>query len=125
MFPRAGLADAEHAWAQTRRDAALQSFASAMQEADRLAIPEEQVAAAAPYIAALIEIGHIEEAQSISGRVAPWADRDLRAAWSKVLLFRALGRPDAERDALAAARRLAGDGILPGGEGTGLPAGAP
>lgn len=83
------------------------------------------MAAAAPYIAALIEIGHIEEAQSIGGRVAPWADRDLRAAWSKVLLFRALGRPDAERDALAAARRLAGDGILPGGEGTGLPAGAP
>jgi DNA-binding winged helix-turn-helix (wHTH) protein/tetratricopeptide (TPR) repeat protein len=121
----ATLAEAEQAWAEQKRDAALQAFASAMQEADRLAIPEERVAVAAPYIAALIEVGHIEEAQSISGRIAPWADRDLRAAWSKVLLFRALGRPDAEHTALATARRLAGDGVLPDSESTARPSGAP
>ena len=121
----ATLADAEQAWAEQRRDAALQAFASAMQEADLLAIPEERVAVAAPYIAALIDVGHIEEAQSISGRIAPWADRDLRAAWSKVLLFRALDRPDAERSALVTARRLAGDGTLPGNEPAAPPADAP
>ncbi|MGH8171798.1 MAG: hypothetical protein ACREPX_01545 [Rhodanobacteraceae bacterium] len=117
------LADAEQAWAEHRRDAALQAFAAAMQEADRIAIPEQRVAVAAPYIAALIEVGHVAEAQAISGRIASWADRDLRAAWTKVLLFRALDRPDAERSALAVARKLAGDGVLPGAEDAVQPSG--
>jgi DNA-binding winged helix-turn-helix (wHTH) protein/tetratricopeptide (TPR) repeat protein len=109
----ATLADAEQAWAEERRDAALQGFAAALQRAEKLNIPEEIVAVAAPYIDALIEVGHLDDAQSVSGRIAPWADRDLRAAWAQVRLFRALGRADAERNARAVAVRLAGDGPLP------------
>ena len=64
-------------------------------------------------IDALIAASHLDEARSIGGRLAPWADRDLSAAWTQVLLYRALDRADAERSALAAATRLAGDGVLP------------
>jgi DNA-binding winged helix-turn-helix (wHTH) protein/tetratricopeptide (TPR) repeat protein len=109
----AALADAELALAENRRDAALQGFAAALQRAEKLDVPDALVAAGAPYIDALIDASHLDEARAIAGRLAQWADRDLRAAWAQVRLYRALDRPDAERNALASAERLAGDGVLP------------
>jgi tetratricopeptide (TPR) repeat protein len=109
----AAIADAEQAAAENRRDAALQGFAAAVQRAEKLGVPDDLVAAGAPYIDALIAASHLDEARAIAGRLAPFADRDLRAAWAQVKLYRALDRPDAERTALAAATRLAGDGALP------------
>lgn len=110
---QAAIADAGQAWTEKRRDAALQMFAAALQQAGRLAIPEDLVAAGAPYADALIEIGHIDEARTVAGRIAPWSDRDPRAAWTQVRLFRALGREDAERQARLVAIRLAGEGRVP------------
>jgi DNA-binding winged helix-turn-helix (wHTH) protein/tetratricopeptide (TPR) repeat protein len=99
--------------AAERRDAALQGYAAAFERAGKLNVPEDIVAAGAPYVAALIDASHLDDARAIAGRLAPWAERDLRAAWAQVRLYRALDRPDAERTALAVATRLAGDGVLP------------
>jgi DNA-binding winged helix-turn-helix (wHTH) protein/tetratricopeptide (TPR) repeat protein len=118
----AALAEADQAWAERRRDVALRAYAAAMQRAERLDMPSALVAVGARYVEALIDASHLDEARSIGGRLAPWADRDLSAAWVQVLLYRALDRADAERSALAAATRLAGDGVLP--DVTQAPAGA-
>jgi hypothetical protein len=107
------VADAEEAAAANHRDAALQGFAAALQRAEKLNVPDARVAAGAPYVEALIAASHVDEARAIAGRLAPFADRDLRAAWAQVQLYRALDRADAERSALAAATRIAGDGALP------------
>jgi tetratricopeptide (TPR) repeat protein len=107
------VADAEEAAAANHRDAALQGFAAALQRAEKLNVPDARVAAGAPYVEALIAASHLDEARAIAGRLAPFADRDLRAAWAQVQLYRALDRADAERSALAAATRMAGDGALP------------
>jgi len=109
----AAIADAEEAAARNHRDAALQGFAAAVQRAEKLNVPEELVAAGASYVDALIAASHLDEARAVAGRLAPFAERDLRAAWAQVKLYRALDRPDAERSAHAAAIRIAGDGVLP------------
>jgi len=109
----AAIADAEQALADNRRDAALQGLAAALQHAETLNVPDDLVAAGAPYVDALIAASHLDEARAVAGRLAPFADRDLRAAWAQVKLYRALDRPDAERNALGIATRLAGDGVLP------------
>jgi DNA-binding winged helix-turn-helix (wHTH) protein/tetratricopeptide (TPR) repeat protein len=121
---QAALAEARQAWIENRRDAALQSFAATMQEAGRFAIPDDLVAVGAAYADALIDIGHIDEARSIAGRIAPWADRDARAAFTQVRLYRALGSGDAERSARRVAMRLAGEGKLPADMGAENPAAA-
>jgi DNA-binding winged helix-turn-helix (wHTH) protein/tetratricopeptide (TPR) repeat protein len=113
------IADAEQEAAENRRDAALQGFAAALQRAEKLNVPDDLVAAGAPYIEALIAASHLDEARAVAGRLAPFAERDLRAAWAQVRLYRALDRPDAERSAFATAKRIAGDGALP--DATGAP----
>jgi DNA-binding winged helix-turn-helix (wHTH) protein/tetratricopeptide (TPR) repeat protein len=118
----AALADAAEAASAERRDAALQGYAAAFERAGKLNVPEAVVASGAPYVEALIDASHLDDARAVAGRLAPWTDRDLRAAWAQVRLYRALDRPDAERTALAAATRLAGDGVLP--EHAESPAGA-
>ena len=110
---QATLATAEQAWSAQRRDEALRACADAVQRAEQLAIPEDLVAASAAYADALIEIGHLDEARSIAGRIATWADRDRRAAWTEVRLFRALGLAEAERGARVAAVRLGGEVPFP------------
>jgi DNA-binding winged helix-turn-helix (wHTH) protein/tetratricopeptide (TPR) repeat protein len=110
---QATLATAAHAWADQHRDEALRAYADAVQRAEQLAIPEDLVAASAAYGDALIEIGHLDEARSVAGRIATWADRDRRAAWTEVRLFRALGLAEAEHEARAAAARLGGEVPFP------------
>ncbi|MET0231773.1 MAG: winged helix-turn-helix domain-containing protein [Rhodanobacteraceae bacterium] len=109
----AALADAGEAASADRRDAALEAYAAAFERAGKLNVPESLVAAGTLYVDALIDASHLDDARAVAGRLAPWTDRDLRAAWSQVRLYRALDRPDAERTALAAATRLAGEGVLP------------
>ncbi|HKE48333.1 MAG TPA: winged helix-turn-helix domain-containing protein [Rhodanobacteraceae bacterium] len=109
----AALAAAAQAFADDRRDEGLRGFADAMQSAERLAVPDDLVAAGAAYADALIEIGHLDEARSVAGRIGTWADRDPRAAWTQVRLFRALGLADAEKGARVVAVKLAGEGKAP------------
>ena len=102
----AALGAAEQAWAERRREPALEQFASAMQSAERLNVPEDLVAVGAPYLAALIESSQLDTARAVSGRIAMWADRDLRAASAQVRLYRALGQDDAAHKAEETVARI-------------------
>ena len=102
----ATLAEAEQASAMRQREAALEKFALAMQLAERIGSPEDLVTVAAPYVDALVEASQLETARAVSGRVAAWADRDVRAATAQARLFRALGQDDAARKAETSAARL-------------------
>ncbi|MEP7044374.1 MAG: transcriptional regulator [Dokdonella sp.] len=102
----ATMGAAEQAWAEHRREPALEQFAAAMQSAERLNVPEDLVAVGAPYLAALIEASQLDTARTVSGRIAMWADRDLRAATAQAQLYRALGQDDAARQAEETVARL-------------------
>lgn len=103
------LAEAEQAGAAGDVDAALQHYAHAMAGAGARAIPEEMVRVGLPYVRQLIAAQRLDEAASINGRIAAWADRDMRAAWSEALVYSALGREAAAAAALERARSLAGE----------------
>jgi DNA-binding winged helix-turn-helix (wHTH) protein/tetratricopeptide (TPR) repeat protein len=107
------LAEAEQAWTEDRRDAALAQFARAMAQADAVNIPEERVAVAETWLPALLETGDLETARAVAGRVAGWADRDLRAAILQARLFHALQQTTAWQAALEQARALAGERRVP------------
>jgi DNA-binding winged helix-turn-helix (wHTH) protein/tetratricopeptide (TPR) repeat protein len=107
------LAAAKLASAEGKADAALHLFRDAMNEAARRAIPDTIVAAGEGYVRALLVAGHIPEAAAVSGRIAPWADRDPRPGWVQAQVYAAMGDADAAGDALAHARRLASERVLP------------
>jgi DNA-binding winged helix-turn-helix (wHTH) protein len=103
------LAEAEQAAAGGDLDAALPRYAQAMAGAAARAIPEEMVRVGLSYVRQLVAAHRLDEAVSVNGRIAPWADRDMRAAWSEALVYSALGREAAATAALERARRLAGE----------------
>lgn len=105
----AAAAEAEQAWAAGRRETALEQLGVAMRAAEQFNVPEDLVAVGAPYVAALIAASQLDSARVVSGRIAPWADRDLRAATAQALLFRALDQDDAARKAERNMERLAGE----------------
>ena len=106
---RLALADAAQAQAEGRSDDALRDYAQAMAVATQDAIPEEMARVGLPYVRALVAARRIDEAVSVNGRIAPWAERDMRAAWSAALVYTALGQNGAAADALERARQLAGE----------------
>ena len=103
----ARLAEAEQSAAAGRRAAALEQHAEALRLAERFDVPEDLVAVASPGVAALIEASQLDAARTVAGRIARWADRDLRAATAQAQLFRALGEEDAALKAEQAVERLA------------------
>jgi DNA-binding winged helix-turn-helix (wHTH) protein/tetratricopeptide (TPR) repeat protein len=113
-FGRVQLLMAEAAQADAEGDAmlALQRHALAMDAATARGVPEEMVAVALPYVRALIEEDRLDEAAAVNGRIARWADRDLRAAWSEALVYSALRQAEPAAAALERARVLAGERTL-------------
>lgn len=107
------LATAEQAWAAGRRDDALQGYAQALALAERWGIPERLVDVGQSYVLALLEAGKLDEASAVSGRIAPWAERDLRAAWVQAAMYRALGQTEAWSETIQRAQRLAGERAMP------------
>lgn len=107
----ADWAAAEVDRAAGRRQPALDRHATALVAAERIGVPEDLVAVSAASVALLIEVGHLDRARVVGGRIAPWAERDARAAAVQASLFRALGQNDAAERAETAAKRLAGDDI--------------
>ena len=108
------LADAGQAHAEGRIDDAFARYADAMARAQRQGIPEDIVVVGEAYARALVEAGEIDQASAIAGQLAPWSGKDLRAAWTQALVYRALHKDDAAREALARARAIAGERALPG-----------
>ncbi|WP_440222419.1 winged helix-turn-helix domain-containing protein [Dokdonella sp. MW10] len=103
------LLDARQARLEGRADVALDGFADALARAERSAIPEDILAVATPYVAALVEAGRIEDASALAGRVAPWADRDLRSALIAARTHEAMRQSEAAGRSLQRARELAGE----------------
>jgi DNA-binding winged helix-turn-helix (wHTH) protein/tetratricopeptide (TPR) repeat protein len=108
------LVEADQANAEGHGELALQRYASALALAERLGIPDDIVNVGGPYVEALLVAGRVDEASAMSGRLAQWADKDMRAVWSQAQVYQALGKSDAARDARDRARQLAGERILLG-----------
>jgi tetratricopeptide (TPR) repeat protein len=107
------LAEADQAVAERSPDAALARYGDAMTAVARRGVPEDMVAVGLPYVRNLIAAGRVDEAVSVNGRIASWADRDARAAAAEALVYKALKKTTAADAAFERARRLAGERVLP------------
>jgi hypothetical protein len=77
------------------------------------AVPAEIVAVAAERAPQLLQAGANDVAAAMTGRVAPWAQRDFDSALLQVRLFHALGQREAWFNALRQAQALAGEREIP------------
>jgi tetratricopeptide (TPR) repeat protein len=109
----ASLATAEQAQAERRRDDAARGFATALGDAERWAVPADLAAVAVSYGSSLIAEADFEHASAVIGRVARWADRDFDCALLQARLYHALGQRPTWQAALARARALAGERVIP------------
>lgn len=105
----AELLVAEAALAAGDWRSARSAFRSALTRAEAVAVPDDLVTVSERYTHELVRHGEREEAQAIAGRIAPWADRDLRAARAQGCLYAALHNDAAWRQALERAQALAGE----------------
>jgi DNA-binding winged helix-turn-helix (wHTH) protein/tetratricopeptide (TPR) repeat protein len=94
----------------SREDAgAERALAAAFTQADQHGVPDAVVVAGIAYADYLLRHHELEPAATIVGRLAPYADRDYRAAHAVAALYLALGNTEAAASAQAQARRLAGE----------------
>lgn len=105
----AQLAQAEHAAHQGDWDDSKTAYESALADAEAMGVPDDLVEVAHSYALALLIQGDTGQAQSVAGRIAPWAERDLRAAEAQARLFRALNQPQAWQQANRRVADLAGE----------------
>jgi DNA-binding winged helix-turn-helix (wHTH) protein/tetratricopeptide (TPR) repeat protein len=106
------LLEARQDLIEGRIQASLAGFADALTRAERSGIPEDILATASPYTLALIDAGKIEEASSLAGRVAPWAERDMRSALIAAHVYDAMHNSQAAQNALRHARELSGERVI-------------
>jgi DNA-binding winged helix-turn-helix (wHTH) protein/tetratricopeptide (TPR) repeat protein len=106
------LAEADQAAAEGAREVALSRYADAMAAVARRGVPDDMVAVGLPYVRSLLAAGRVDEAVSVNGRIAPWADRDARAAAAEALVYAALKKTTAANAAFERARHLAGERLL-------------
>lgn len=109
----AALVATEQVHAEGDLGLALEGYARVMATAERLGVPEWLAATGFGYVPALLQAGRREDAQAVAGRLGPWMDKDLRAAWTQVRLSQEQDDPAALRVAMANATRLAGERRLP------------
>jgi DNA-binding winged helix-turn-helix (wHTH) protein/tetratricopeptide (TPR) repeat protein len=109
----AALAAAEQARAEGRRQDEYRSYALALGDAERWAVPADLAAVAVSYGGSLIADSDFERASAVIGRVARWADRDFDCALLQAGLYHALGQRATWQTALARARSLAGERAIP------------
>lgn len=103
---QAELGEAEQAWAEGRRESALEQFARTWQAVGQDGSPADLLDVAVAYLGPLIEASQLDTARAVGGRIARWVDADLRAANAMASLYRAIGEEGAARKAeLAVARR--------------------
>ncbi len=91
---------------------ALAAWSAAMTAASARAIPDEIVDVGLESVRALLGAGRVDDAVSVNGRTAAWADRDARAALIQALVYAALGQSAAADDAFERARQLAGERVF-------------
>jgi DNA-binding winged helix-turn-helix (wHTH) protein/tetratricopeptide (TPR) repeat protein len=106
---RVALATAEQEGAEGHAGASLASYEAAMALAAGRGIPAELVEVGASYASALLAAGKLDQAVSVSGRLAPLADRDARAAATAARVHAARGDTAAAAASRRRAEALAGE----------------
>jgi tetratricopeptide (TPR) repeat protein len=109
----AHLAEAEQAANERRADAARAAYEQTLGIARRWSAPDVVREVVTSYGRFLIDQGDLAKAGTIIGLVASHADVDFDAAVLQAQLYRALGQAEAADGAVAQARRLAGERVLP------------
>jgi DNA-binding winged helix-turn-helix (wHTH) protein/tetratricopeptide (TPR) repeat protein len=109
----ARLAQAEQAWGDRQRDAAIQGYTDALAMAERDAVPADIARVGVSWGNTLIAEGELEAAGPVVGRLARWASTDFSCALLQARLYRALGHLEAWQGALAQTRALAGERAIP------------
>lgn len=95
---------------QSRGDkAAGDGYQAALALADRRGVPDEVAAVVKPYALWLLRQGRQDEAATLIGRVAPWAEHDFDLAVLQLRLQRAMGNRAQWQVAFDRAMRLAGE----------------
>jgi len=102
------LGEAERLAARNE-DGARAHFAAAFAEADQRGSSDALVTAGVAYSHYLVGKGALDEATTVIGRLAPFVDRDYRAARSAAELYTALGNESLARNARDRAVALAGE----------------
>lgn len=99
---------------QSRGDkAAGDGYQAALALADRRGVPDEIAAVVKPYALWLLRQGRQDEAATLIGRVAPWAEHDFDLAVLQLRLQRAMGNRAQWQVAFDRAMRLAGERRIP------------
>jgi DNA-binding winged helix-turn-helix (wHTH) protein len=109
----AQLARAEYAWRFGNGRQWHAQFEQARMLAEQRAVPADLARVASAYADALIAEGDLQTAEVEVGRLARWADHDFASAVLEARLYAALGRNEARQTALAQARALAGERVIP------------
>lgn len=109
----ARLIEAEQEWSEGQRPQARAHYAEALSLAEKQGAPALIARVAVAYGRALIGESRLGEAASVVGRVAAWADRDYDCALLQAEFYRAAGDHPSWQRALARARTLAGERVLP------------
>jgi DNA-binding winged helix-turn-helix (wHTH) protein/tetratricopeptide (TPR) repeat protein len=107
------LAAANRAWARDDRSAADRAFGRALALADEEGIASTLAAVASDDVEWLVATGRVAEASAVAARVALWADADFDCALAALRVAKAKGERAAWSEALARARRLAGERAIP------------
>ena len=111
--PYRRLAEAERAAALDRRDDADRAYREALDLADADGTPRTIAMVIESWASALIAEGRLADAAALVGRIGAWAADDFDGALLQLRLAHALGEPAGWRNALAAARELAGERTIP------------
>lgn len=107
------LAKAEQAWSDRQREVAVQVYTDALAIAEREGVPALIARVGDSWGSTLIAEGELEAAGPVVGRLARWASVDFSCALLQTRLYRELGHRVAWQTALAQARTLAGERIIP------------
>lgn len=107
------VARAELEAARDHADAAGTAYQQALVLADAERVPADILVVCRSYVAWLIANRDPARASIVAERVAGWAAQDYDAALLQVRLYHGLGRLSAWQSALARARALAGERVIP------------
>lgn len=121
----AHLAEAEHAWHESRSEQAKAHYEDALQLARTEGVPADVVAVASSYGQALLAAGDLERAQRVAAQVARWTEHDFDSAVLLAQTYQALEQREPWLGHLSRACVLAGERAIPPALVAGLAAATP
>lgn len=111
--PLRALALAERAARAERTELAARAYRLALAQAEAGGVPRTIATIAASYVPWLLDHERPAEAAALVGRLGAWAERDFDCALARLRVATAQDDSGFRREALASARRLAGERPIP------------